>query len=167
MPDIIFRIIGNDTRIGAKKLSYLQYLEKKYKLKEHGGNIIFEGHQDQNYVKKALQEADILVHPSRMENHPIALLEAMGHGLPIMCFAVGGIPEIVDNGENGILIEPYNVEKFSQALFALIKDKETLTKFSKACLQKAEQFSMKKHIKKLEAIYKDVLNIHGKKQSKN
>jgi len=167
MPDIIFRIIGKDTQIGAKKNSYLQYLEKKYKLKEHEKNIIFEGHHDQNYVKIALKEADILIHTSRMENHPLALLEAMGNGLPIICFAVGGNPEIVDDGENGILIEPYNIEKFSQALLALLKDKETLTKLSKACLQKAEQFSIKTHVKKLRAIYKDVLSIHGKKQSKN
>lgn len=74
--------------------------------------------------EKLLQEADLLVLPSYNEGLPMAILEAMNCGLPILSTTVGGIPEVITSGHNGLLIEPGNVPDLTSALEYLISDEE-------------------------------------------
>lgn len=63
--------------------------------------------------------ADLIVLPSHMEALPMSLLEAMAHGKAVIASNVGGIPEVVTDGETGILVEPGDVNGFMQALVSL------------------------------------------------
>ena len=68
--------------------------------------------------------ADAYILPSYTEGVPISILEAESYGLPVLSTTVGGIPEIVADGENGLLFEPGNKQQMKMAIDALMQDKE-------------------------------------------
>jgi len=71
-----------------------------------------------------LAALDVLVQPSRADNLPLAILEAMAAGLPVVGTRVGGIPELVLDGETGVLVEPERPEALAAALDSLAESAE-------------------------------------------
>jgi len=70
-------------------------------------NVIFYGFiGDKEKLKQLFREADMFVLPSKSEGIPKVLLEAMAYGVPILTTNVGGIPDIIEDGVNGLLIPP-------------------------------------------------------------
>ena len=86
-----------------------------------GGAGVLAGHRDD--VMAVLDAADVLVHPSRIDAFPTALLEALAAGVPAVATAVGGIPEIVDDGRTGVLVAaPADGAALAAALEPLLAD---------------------------------------------
>jgi glycosyltransferase involved in cell wall biosynthesis len=85
-----------------------------------GDAAIFTGHR--NDVMEILDATDALLHPSRMDAFPTVLMEAMAAGVPIVASRVGGIPEIVTDGREGVLLaappQPSDVAAALELLFA-------------------------------------------------
>jgi len=75
-------------------------------------NIVFTGYFPDKKLPKLYQAADIFAFSTFYENLPFAVLEALSTGLPVVTTNVGGIPEMIEDGKNGFLVEPSN----SQAL---------------------------------------------------
>jgi glycosyltransferase involved in cell wall biosynthesis len=73
-------------------------------------------------VSEYLQACDVFVLPSYAEGVPVAMLEAMASGLPVVATSVGGIPEVVKDGEAGYLIPPRDTEGLLAAMEALAED---------------------------------------------
>ena len=65
--------------------------------------------------------SDIVILPSLFENFPVVLLEAMACGKPTVASRVGGIPEIIKNYTNGILVEPANSSQLAEAILYLLQ----------------------------------------------
>ncbi len=86
-----------------------------------GDGAVMTGHRDD--VMALLEAVDVLLHPTRVDAFPTALLEAMAAGVPVVASAVGGVPEIVDPGRTGVLVpappDPAHVE---EALEPLLRD---------------------------------------------
>lgn len=80
-----------------------------------GDAVRFVGPRDPAAVAEAMRTADVFVLPSRFENLPVVLLEAMASGLPVVATRVGGIPEIVDD-DAGVLVAPGDVAALTQAI---------------------------------------------------
>lgn len=78
---------------------------------------VFEEQKDAEY-----RAADIYVLPSHIEDLPYGLLEAMSYGLPCIASAVGGIPSLVEDGVNGLLIEPKDINGLVSAIDKLVVD---------------------------------------------
>ncbi|MGH9726818.1 MAG: glycosyltransferase, partial [Candidatus Acidiferrales bacterium] len=76
--------------------------------------------------------ADLFVFPSLAEGLPNAVLEAAAAGLPIVATTVGGIPEIIENGVNGILIPPGDSQALADASVRLLTDRELSGQFGRA-----------------------------------
>jgi glycosyltransferase involved in cell wall biosynthesis len=101
-----------------------------------------------------LSKADIYVLPSYNEQMPMSILEAMGFGLPVISTFVGGIPEMVDSGENGILIAAGDKKALNEALKDLIEDSQKREKMGKKSLSIIkEKFNAKVVIEQLIKIY--------------
>jgi len=79
--------------------------------------------------------SDILVLPSLWEGYGIVLLEAMSFGLPVIATRVGGIPEIVSDGRNGLLVEAGNVPDLARAMRYLIEHPEYARTLSDGALE--------------------------------
>ncbi len=69
--------------------------------------------------------ADLLILPSRADNLPNVILEAMACGVPVAAFRTGGIPDLIDHNKNGILAERFNIEELARGVGMLITDTET------------------------------------------
>ena len=69
-----------------------------------GQRVLMTGHRDD--LMEVLDAVDVLLHPTRVDAFPTSLLEAMAAGVPIVATRVGGVPEIVVDGEHGFLVEP-------------------------------------------------------------
>jgi len=78
-------------------------------------------------VSDALRAHDIFVLPSESEGLPLAMLEAMGCGLPVVVTRVGGIPEVVDDGITGFLVAPRNPVEMAGCLRKLIESRQLRT----------------------------------------
>ncbi len=73
-------------------------------------------------IPALLQDADLLVRPSLLEGMPLAVLEAMACGLPVVATSVGGTAELIDDKVNGLLIEPANSAQLAAGLLEVLKN---------------------------------------------
>lgn len=83
-------------------------------------------------MEKILPCLDLVVHPASMEGLGVSLLQAAAAGVPIVATSVGGIPEIVHNGENGYLVSFGDDDGLSQAVITLLNNQELAGRFSRA-----------------------------------
>lgn len=82
------------------------------------------------------EKADIFVLPTLAEAMPMSVIEAMAAGLPIVSTTVGGIPELIEESEEGFLIEPSNARKLAEKLSILISDKDLRVEMGKKAQEK-------------------------------
>jgi glycosyltransferase involved in cell wall biosynthesis len=131
---------------------------KKIIKKENIEDIVtFHGWVSGLEKKQLLRDSHIFILPSYNEGVPISILEAMSYGLPIISTPVGGIPDVVKNGKNGILIEPGNKLEMRQALKKLIGDDGLLEKMGMES-RKASLNHLPQNIEKtLESVYQELL----------
>nr|MCR5676203.1 glycosyltransferase family 4 protein [Lachnospiraceae bacterium] len=90
-------------------------------IEEH---VHLPGWIDEKKREELFSSCSVFVLPSYIEGMPMSLLEAMSRGLACVATSVGGIPEIIESGTNGILIEPGNAGVLAQALIRLLTDEE-------------------------------------------
>lgn len=86
--------------------------------------VNFYGSFDHNDIPEIMSKTDIITLLSFSEGLPIALMEAMAYGKPIVASAVGGIPCLVENGVNGFLVDPMDLRAITDALKTLASDFE-------------------------------------------
>lgn len=86
--------------------------------------VKFLGCQERPVVRKLLRECRFVVLPSRAEPFGIAILEAFASRKPVVASAVGGIPEIIEDGKNGLLVEPENPQALCEAMTTVWNDRE-------------------------------------------
>ena len=106
-------------------------------------------------LMKYYSNADIFVLCSLSEGTPKVIPEAMAKGLPIVATNVGGIPELVQDGQTGILVAPRNVQELTAAIEKLATDNNLRRKFVENSLDKAEEYSMENQMRKFADILKD------------
>jgi glycosyltransferase involved in cell wall biosynthesis len=95
-------------------------------------------------IEEWLAAADVFVHPSRSEEMPLAILEAMAQGLPIVATRVGGVPDAVVDGETGVLVPSGDVKRLREAIRTLLADEDRRRALGRAARARAEdRFSAK------------------------
>jgi glycosyltransferase involved in cell wall biosynthesis len=86
------------------------------------GRVVFTGGVGRERLMQQFEDADLFVLPSFSESAPMVISQAMCVGLPIVTTNVGGIPEMLDPGVTGLMLEPGNVDELTDALGRLIED---------------------------------------------
>ncbi len=84
--------------------------------------LSYEGWADTEKKSALLNSADVYFLPSHNEGVPISILEGMTYGLPVLSTPVGGIPSVVMEGENGLLVPPGDVDRMFEAIMTLASD---------------------------------------------
>jgi glycosyltransferase involved in cell wall biosynthesis len=104
------------------------------------GNEIFVGaFTGREELNKIMSETDIYVMSSILEGLPIAMIEAMSYGSPMVVTAVGGIPEAIQDSVNGMVCEPGDARCLAQKICRLIEDPELRIKLGQAARKSYEQ----------------------------
>ena len=117
------------------------------------GRVEWPGHVADVY--RAIASADIGVLPTRVaEAFGLSALEFMSQGVPVVASASGGIPEIIADGTDGLLVEPGNPEALARAIRHLVADREVRESIGSEAKKKIEtQFGYEEFFKKISDIY--------------
>lgn len=121
-------------------------------------SVIFLGFQEHSKIPKLLTACDLFVRPSVDEGFGIVFLEAMACETPTIATKVGGITDIIIDGETGILISPENPKELSKAIIRLLQDKVLARKLAKNGQKMVkDHFTWLSVVEKLNMAYKMVL----------
>ncbi len=129
------------------------------------GRVAFRGNLTRAEVKRALERADVFLLPSLSEGISNAALEAMAMEIPVVSTKVGGMGEVIADGENGMLINEMEPGEIADRLIDLIKNREVAKRLGKQAREVVVNgFSLKKQTEIFQEQYKKLYNEH---QAKN
>lgn len=138
---------------------YLDKLVSKLKLKK---NVLFL--ENEKNIFDIINVFDVFILPSiEYEDFPNVILEAMSLGKPIIGTNIAGIPEQIEDGVNGFVVEPKNVKSLSEAILRLIQCKEKRIEMGAKSFDRFNKlFSYDKIINDYINLYKQIINYNGK-----
>jgi len=156
-PEIKFRLVGSDTPYNGKK-TYKSYLKSLISSKFQK-SFEFLDYVEESKLRELYSKCSIFVAPSVYESFGLIFLEAMRESKPVIGTNVGGIPEIIDDGENGFLIEPNDFKSLSQKLEFLLDNPNEITRLGKNGREKLEKvFSTESFVNNTLEIYKKAIS---------
>ncbi|MGB9586737.1 MAG: glycosyltransferase family 4 protein, partial [Armatimonadota bacterium] len=153
-PKTVFLVLGEGkAEASLRRLAASLGIEDK---------VIFTGFR--NDVGEILSITTVLAHPATMEGFANCVLQAMAAGVPVVVTAVGGMPEAVRDGVNGILIPPRDPNAIADAVMKLLRDPELRCKMGAEGKRIAEgEFNVDTMVEGVLAVYRDVLKMDGKR----
>jgi glycosyltransferase involved in cell wall biosynthesis len=139
------------------------YLESRAIELGIGSHMTFLGQRSD--VAELMPQFDVFVQPSLREGLPNAVLEASALGLPIIATAVGGVPELVEHGQTGLLVPPGSSQELAQALVRLARDDGLRATLGAAARTVSVTLcSPEREFMETDAIYREVVNSHSLKR---
>ena len=147
MPEINFVFAGSgpleeEVKKAARELDNLKFTG------------FLSGEQLHQTVEKALLSLSIPIWP---ENCPFSVIESISCGTPVLGAKIGGIPELIEDGKTGVLLENADTENICQALRKLKGDKELLKKMAENCIHDSVIPSLDEYVKRVEEVYGELL----------
>jgi len=122
-------------------------------------NYLFTGHMGYLERAKIFREATVFVNPSFFENCSISILEAMSSGCSVVASNVGGNPELIQHGRNGLLVRAFDDKEFARAIISLLKDEHSNNLIGKEARRTVEtSFSSTKCAENTYNVYKKTLS---------
>lgn len=133
-------------------------LEREHDALRLGDSVRFLGFRDD--VSDLLRAADLFCLSSYLEGMGTSILDAMAAGLPVVGTRVGGVPEVVADGETGLLVPPRSPEALARALAQLAGDRERRSGMGTRARARASQFSADRTAERTRAVYMEAW--HGR-----
>jgi lipopolysaccharide heptosyltransferase II len=154
-PFLNLKIVGSADKSKTDYLEHLKTLVNRFALDR---NVEFTGFRQD--VENILQQARLAVAPSVIEEaFPRAVLEACACGIPVITTNIGGTSEIIEDGIDGIAVEPKNSEAIADAILKLLADNSLADLMAQKARQKVERlYSMEKCLQETEDVYVKTLN---------
>lgn len=146
--------------IVAGKMGVQKEIERKEKIRFADNNVNILGFIGPDKLLKLLLSSDIYVHTAYVENSPNAICEAQFLGIPIISTDVGGIPSLVENDKDGVLVPANSCYIMAYEIMKLAKDKRRQQIYSVNNIKKARNRHSPQHIlKELLECYNSILNV--------
>jgi glycosyltransferase involved in cell wall biosynthesis len=116
--------------------------------------VKFWGQVDHRNVELILRETDVLVLPSIWpENQPVTITEAMASRIPVIASDIGGIPELVVNGENGYLFQPGSEVDLAEKMVAFVDRPDRLTTFGENGFERIKDKTYEHQVDRIAQLY--------------
>lgn len=118
--------------------------------------IEFVGFLNEQQVSQLLQSADVLLCPSLWEE-PFGrvVLDAYKNAMPVICSNMGALPELVEDGKTGFVVEARNLEQFKDRMTYYINDKKRIVQQAENGVNQLEKYTIEHQIIEFETVYKD------------
>jgi glycosyltransferase involved in cell wall biosynthesis len=120
------------------------------------GSILWRGWLDEPLKNEELGHCDIFVLPSVSEGLPVALLEAMSWARAIVATKVGGVPEVLSDGVDGVLVEPGRPEELAREIASLAGDESRRRRLGEAARSRAKRLNADEVCGRLDAVYREL-----------
>ncbi len=157
-PDLEYYIIGD-----GEERNNLENLRDQLNLKD---NVFFLGKMDHPQAMQKLAEADIFSLPSWQEGFGVAYIEAMSQGKPVIGVQGQGIYDVVNHGQNGLLVQPQDVDSVIQALDTLLGDPALANTLGEAGRKTVlEGYTWEQNALKTIEVYKQLLDDKEKRSN--
>lgn len=165
IPEARFQIVGRDTFVtnetvgfqGDEGASYKNVLLRSIPEHYHK-HIDFTGYITDRELSERYRDASVFVAPSRYESFGLIFVEAMAHGIPVIGSRVGGVPEVIAEGQTGMLISSGNHEECAQAIIELLtNDQKRHAMGARARTYVEEHFSIDLMASRVEEAYREVM----------
>jgi glycosyltransferase involved in cell wall biosynthesis len=151
-PDARLTIAGSGPRRAA-----LEALARELHLHDV---VRFTGRIDNERIAALYREADVLLNPATVDNTPISLLEAMASGVPIVSTNVGGVPFLVADGRQALLVPPRDPQAMAEAVLRLLGDAALADRLQAEGIAHAASFTWERVQPRLFQIYARALQPH-------
>ena len=159
-PHAIFVVVGSDAVGEAGLTKEMQELALKLGV---SGHFSFLGKR--NDIPEVMNWIDLLVVPSRAEPFGKVIIEGMACRKCVIASRVGGIPEIIKDGENGILVPPGDCERLEQSILTMMRNKELRMRLAESGYETAkDRFAIQKVVEKTENLYMELILDRGNKR---
>jgi glycosyltransferase involved in cell wall biosynthesis len=112
-------------------------------------------------MQELYAEHDVFLFPSLMEGLPLVLLEAMATGMPVITTETCGMPDVVENDYNGLLVPPANALAIEEGILRLARSVELREKLGMAARETMKRYTWERAARQLEALYQHVLALEG------
>jgi len=148
-PKVMLRVVGTGSQNSCRELCGRLQI---------AGNVEFLGFQTADQIARLHLDSQMLVLPSRNENSPNALAEAMVSGLPVLATAVGGIPSMVEDGQTGLLVSGDNPSALAEKIVWLLAHPEERVRLGQNARRIArDRHAPEKVAANTVAAYKEIL----------
>lgn len=121
--------------------------------------VHFTGRVDNERMPELYRSADVMINPSLADNMPISILEALASGVPIVSTNVGGVPFLVENGKNALLVPPGDPQSMAQALMQVLTTPDLARSISEAGLETVQQYTWHYVREQLFSVYDRLCHI--------
>ncbi len=122
-----------------------------------GLRVKFIGMVSPEKVYDYLEQAKILILPSLYEGLPNVILEAMSVGVPVIATRVGGIPDVVKDGQTGLLVEPGSVDELTRGIKKLIEDDNLRKKLANNSFEEVKKYTWDHVVEKFENLIERIV----------
>lgn len=153
VPSAHFVIVGSAFTDTSK--SFLIHLQRSIHGLGLSGRFHFLGFRDD--IPAVMRALDLLVAPSRSEAFGRVVVEGLAAGLPVIGAKVGGIPEIIEDGKNGVLVPPGNVDALAEAIVRIAENSSLRDALAQRGPEVAQMFSVGHHVARVQALYDSIL----------
>ncbi len=143
---------------GPPEKDYLNKIRSAVEQKGLQGRVVFEGALPEEKKRDYMCAATVFVSPSIKDIHPITLLEAQALGTPVVSTNIAAIPDIVRDGETGILVDPDNPGALKEAIGKITRDATLRQRLSRNAREWASHLSLESSVDSLESLYSDILD---------
>ncbi|MFL5929765.1 MAG: glycosyltransferase [Gaiellaceae bacterium] len=117
-------------------------------------------------VADLLAALDVAVCCSDFEGSPLSVMEYMAAGLPVAATRVGGVPELIDDGLHGLLVEPRNVESLADAVERLIRDPDLRQELgTRGHERQKREFDIDATVRRVEALYEELFRASPRRRN--
>ena len=156
MPDVHLIITGSSFFGGAAKTAYEQELVTLAEPVKDA--IVFTGFLPHEKLKYLYSAVDMIVLPSVWQDPcPLVVLEAMASGTCLVSSAVGGVPEILESGKDGVLVEAGNSDALAKMICRVLSDSQHMTQMENAARQKiVTSYAWERLVGEIEGIFSAV-----------
>lgn len=168
MPNVRFFIAGADNSLhdGFQRkagMTYPTYFARNFS--KYTPYVEFLGEVTDERLQRLYQSCDVFVAPSLYESFGLVYLEAMNYAKPVVGCWTGGVPEVVENGVTGILVEPGAPKALAEALVSLLKSPEKMREMGIAGRQRLlERFTYIEMAKSFETVFRETLRLYKANQ---
>jgi glycogen(starch) synthase len=157
-PRTRFVIIGADRAHAPGGRGHIEYFRSEFPASIQS-SVTFTGRLPQSEVDAWMRQADVFVAPSLYESFGLIFVEAMQWSLPVIGTFAGGIPEIVEDGVNGLLVRPDDDEHLASAIGRLIDDASLRSSMGRAGRKRFEEhFTAEVMAARMEPLYRRLLD---------